>query len=77
MCVLYYITEDVTACEEQQSRHSTSSGVVRFCSLHAVTTSVIYYSTHARTEKCNPFVKMPITRRIVLVFQVVEPKLAE
>ena len=28
-----------------------------FCSLHAVPSSVIYYSTHARTEKCNVFVK--------------------
>ena len=36
------------ACKEQQSRHSTSSCVVRFCSLHAVTSSVIYYSTHTR-----------------------------
>ena len=42
------ITEDVTACKEQQSHHSTSSHVVRFCSLQAVTSSVIYYSTHTR-----------------------------
>ena len=28
-----------------------------FCSLHAVTSSGIYYSTHARTEKCYLFVK--------------------
>ena len=40
--------------KEQQWRHSTSSRVVRFCSLHAVSSSVIYYSTH--TQKCNLFV---------------------
>ena len=33
-------------CIKQQLRHSTSSRVVLFCSLHAVTSSVIYYSTH-------------------------------
>ena len=33
-------------CKEQQSHHSTSFRVVLFCSLHAVTSSVIYYSTH-------------------------------
>ena len=38
----------MTECREQQSRHSTSSHMVRFCSLHAVTSSVIYYSTHMR-----------------------------
>ena len=27
------------------------------CSLHAVTSSVIYYSIHARTGKCNLFVE--------------------
>ena len=32
----------------QQSRHSTSSRVVLFCSLHALTSSVIYHSTHTR-----------------------------
>ena len=43
------VTENVTACKEQQSRHSTWSRVVLFCSLiHAVTSSVIYYCTHKR-----------------------------
>ena len=42
------ITEDVAACKEQQLRHSTLSRVVLFCSSHAVTSSVIYYSTHTQ-----------------------------
>ena len=40
-----------TSCKEQQSRHLNSSHVVyTFCSLHTVTSSVIYYrySTHAQ-----------------------------
>ena len=37
-----------SVCKEQQSRHSTSSRVVLFCSLHPVTSSVIYYSTHTQ-----------------------------
>ena len=44
--VCVYCTQDATACKAQQSRHSTSSRVVLFCFSHAVTSSVIYYSTH-------------------------------
>ena len=48
-CVFTVIDHsDVTACKEQQSRHSISSRVLRFCSLQVVTSSVIYYSTHTR-----------------------------
>ena len=45
-----HMPEGVTASKEQQSRHSASSRVVLFCSLHAVT-SVIYITlhTHVRT----------------------------
>ena len=52
-------------CKEQQSRHSTSSRVVLFCSLHGVTTSVNYYST--RTEKCNLFVNFRTRPRKALI----------
>ena len=42
-----YITGDVTACIKNNSDATRlSSRVVRFCSLHAVSSSVIYYSTH-------------------------------
>ena len=42
-----YITEDVTAWIKNNSDATRlSSRVVRFCSLHAVSSSVIYYSTH-------------------------------
>ena len=41
-----YITEDVTACIKNSDVTRLSSRVVRFCSLHAVSSSVIYYSTH-------------------------------
>ena len=40
----------ITVCKEQQSSHSTSSCVILFCSLHAVTSSVIYYSTHTNRK---------------------------
>ena len=52
-----YITGDVTACIKNNSDATRlSSRVVRFCSLHAVSSSVIYYSTHTHTHKCNLFV---------------------
>ena len=68
------------ACKEQQSRHSTSSCVVRFCSLHAVTSSVIYYSTNTRenviyflniqythTEKSNLFINyLPVHIQLLI-----------
>ena len=40
-----------SVCKEQQSHNSTSSCVVRFCSLHALTSSVIYYRTHTSLLK--------------------------
>ena len=46
-----YITGDVTACIKNNSDATRlSSRVVRFCSLHAVSSSVIYYSTHTHTN---------------------------
>ena len=47
----YIFPFHVTACKELQSRHSTSSRFILFRSLHAATSSVIYYSTHTR-KKC-------------------------
>ena len=48
------MTDDVTACKEQKSTTRDEVQWRDCCSLHAVTSSVIYYSTH--TEKCNLFV---------------------
>ncbi len=42
------------------SRHSTKSLAVRFSSFHALTTSVIYYSTHARQNEIYLLSKMQI-----------------
>ena len=47
---------DVTECKEQKSTTRDEVEWRDCCSLHVVTSSVIYYSTHARTEKCNLFV---------------------
>ena len=41
--------------KNKKVHHSTLSRLVLFCSLHAVTSSVIYYSTHTR-KKCYLFV---------------------
>ncbi len=39
-------------CEKnKKSRHSTSSRAVLFSSFHAMTSTVIYYSTHARQNE--------------------------
>ena len=50
LCTVIDHTEDVRACKEQESYHSTSSRVVLFCSLHAVMSFVIYYMqyTHGK-----------------------------
>ena len=42
-------------CKEQKSTTRDEVEWRDCCSLHAVTSSVIYYSTHAR-KKCNLFV---------------------
>ena len=42
------------------SRHSTTSLAVRFSSFHALTSSVIYYSTHARQNEIYLLSKMQI-----------------
>ena len=45
-------------------RHSTSSRLVLSCSLHAVTSSVIYYSTHM--EKCYLFVNISLNKMYIV-----------
>ena len=47
-CVLKQITDDLTACKEQKVRYEMKQSGVTVVPLHAVTSSVIYYNTHAR-----------------------------
>ena len=44
-------TDDVTACEEQKVMALDCVLCVLFCSSHAMTSSVIYYSTDARKSE--------------------------
>ena len=57
VCTVIFHRRVITACKEQQSHHSTSSCVILFCSLHAVTLSVIYYSTHTRKNVLEKSIK--------------------
>ena len=43
--------KDVIACEEQNPQHSSSSRAVLNLSSHAMTSSMIYYSTNARKNE--------------------------
>ena len=45
------MTDDAIACEEQKVTLSTASRAYFFCSSHAMTLSVIYYSTDARKNE--------------------------
>ena len=47
VCVLVIDTDDVTTCKEQKSTTWDEVQWRDCCSLHAVTSSVLYYSTHA------------------------------
>ena len=51
VCVYHNRSQNTPQRVKNNSRHSTSSRVVFFCSLHAVTSSVIYYSTQVHTRK--------------------------
>ena len=46
--VVYCNRPQKTSQRVKNNSHSTSSRVVLFCSLHAMTSSVFYYSTHTR-----------------------------
>ena len=47
-------------CNRSQKTTPCKEQLCTFCSLRTVTSSVIYYSTHTHTEKCNLFVKYHI-----------------
>ena len=53
---------DWNILQKTSQRVKNNSHATRpFCFLHAVTSYVIYYSTHTCTEKCNLFVKQKST----------------
>ena len=56
MVYFAFVKLKLTTCTEQ--KRTTRGEVERrdSCSLHAVTSSVIYYSAHTHTHKCNIFV---------------------
>ena len=51
-CVYCNRSQKTSQRVKNKSRHSTSSRVVLFYSLHAVRSSVIYYSTHKQENVC-------------------------
>ena len=61
-------SQKTSQCVKQNSRHSISSRT--FCSLHAVTSSVIYYSTHTRKNVMSLRLTLPLHLYVLLSHQV-------